>query len=147
MIESLSPLAQQGTNLAEPLRWVDWRGSGCVLVVEDDDFIRAVVSRTVVRFGFTAIEAGDGRQAVARFEADPGLYALVLLDFILPGIGGKDVLSRFRQLRPDIRVVVMSGIPRQEVLRQLADLGPAGFLPKPFTVESIARALRSAVEP
>jgi CheY-like chemotaxis protein len=138
--------APQPAGAVSPPRWFDWRGSGCILVVEDDEFIRTLVSRTVTRLGFITREANDGLRAVAQFAADPGLYTLVLLDFNLPGIDGKETLARLRRLRPDVRAILMSGLPRHEAMGQFSGRGPAGFLPKPFTIEAIASELRAVLE-
>lgn len=146
MNDCLPASAPQPSRADAPPRWLDWRGSGCILVVEDDEFIRTLVSRTVTRLGFVATEANDGLRAVAQFAADPGLYTLVLLDFNLPGIDGRETLARLRRLRPDVRAIVMSGLPRQEALGQFNGRGPAGFLPKPFTIQAISTELRAVLE-
>jgi two-component system cell cycle sensor histidine kinase/response regulator CckA len=120
--------------------------SGCLLVIEDDDAIRAVVTRTVTRLGFTASEASDGARAIAQFASDPGRYTLVLLDFMLPGMDGNQILARLRHIRPDVRVILMSGLSRQEATSQFDGQSLAGFLQKPFTLEALATELRAVIE-
>jgi two-component system cell cycle sensor histidine kinase/response regulator CckA len=146
MNECLSQAARHPAAAVAPPRWIDWRGSGCILVIEDDDAIRAVVTRTVSKLGFTSNQASDGPKAIAQFAADPGLYALVLLDFMLPGMDGRQILARLQQLRPDIRVILMSGLSRQEATSHLDGQSLAGFLQKPFSLEALATELRAAIE-
>lgn len=146
MNECLSPTAGHHAAAIAPPRWTDWRGSGCILVIEDDDAIRAVVTRTVSKLGFTSNQASDGPKAIAQFAADPGLYALVLLDFMLPGMDGRQILARLQHLRPDVRVIMMSGLSRQEATSQLDGQSLAGFLQKPFTLEALATELRAVIE-
>ncbi|HXQ81899.1 MAG TPA: response regulator [Opitutaceae bacterium] len=139
------PVGQPAKAAARP-PWSGWRGSGSILVVDDDDSIRSVVARTVTRLGFKVNQASDGRQAVAQFESDPGLHSLVLLDYKLPGMDGSEVLSRLRRARPDARVILMSGLSREEALEEFTDLGVSGFLQKPFTLEMLVAELRAALD-
>jgi DNA-binding response OmpR family regulator len=138
--------AQRPAAVSSPPRWIDWRGSGFILIVEDDEAIRTVVARTVTRLGFEANEAADGPAAIEQFASDPGRYTVVLLDFMLPGMDGRQILARLRHLRPDVRVILMSGLGRQDATSQLEGLGLAGFLQKPFTLEALALELRSVVD-
>ena len=135
----------QSPALGRP-RWLDWRGSGCILVVDDDAAIRMVITRTVARLGFTSSEAADGRQALEMFESDPGRYALVMLDFMLPGMDGLEILSRLQRKRPDVRVILMSGLGKPDGVGELAGLPPTGFLQKPFLLEALVAELRAVVD-
>jgi len=126
--------------------WLDWRGSGSVLVVDDEDAIRLVVSRAVAKMGFTANLASNGAQAVSLFKAEPSSYSIVLLDLKIPGTDSAEVMGTLRQLRPDIPVLLMSGCGSQDALARLAGLGVSGFLQKPFTLEELALRMRSALQ-
>ncbi len=117
-----------------------------MLVVDDDSAIRSVVSRTVGRLGITSSQAGDGEQALTLFQADPGRYALVLLDFMMPGMDGLEVLARLQKIKPDVHVILMSGLGRQDAVGQFSGLGISGFLQKPFPLEELAAEVRAAVE-
>jgi len=147
MTESSDPPAGQTARVAAPPAWPGWRGSGCVLVIDDDDSIRSVVARLVTRLGFTASQASDGQKAIAQFEEGPERYALVLLDFKLPVMDGSEVLSRLRRVKPDVRVILMSGLSRHEALEEFTGQGLAGFLQKPFTLDSLVSELRAAFHP
>jgi two-component system, cell cycle sensor histidine kinase and response regulator CckA len=143
-MNALSPPPAAG--VAAPTRWLDWRGSGRILIVDDDAAIRTVVARTVARIGFTSEQASDGPKAIAQFDLDPGAYALVLLDYLLPGMDGKEILSRFQRVKPGVRVILMSGLSRQESMGHFAGCGMAGFLQKPFPLEALVTELRAAIE-
>ena len=118
-----------------------------MLIVDDDSAIRSVVMRTVGRLGITSNQAGDGEQAIALFRANPERYALVLLDFMMPGMDGLEVLSHLQKIKPDVHVILMSGLGRQEAVGQFSGLGICGFLQKPFPLEELAGEVRAAVEP
>jgi CheY-like chemotaxis protein len=124
---------------------VERRSSGLVLVIEDDFAIRIVLSRALTRLGFTATLAADGAEALAQFRADPGQYALALLDFKLPGMTSEDILREIRSQRPDLPVILTSGYDRDEAMNRSGGMDVTSFLHKPFTVDSLATELRFAL--
>ncbi len=146
MSECPLPLAQQAAAVLAPPRWYEWRGSGCVLVVDDDNPIRTVVARALSKLGLTAREASDGQQAIELFQACPSLYTLVLMDLNLPGMDGTGILSRLQRIRPDVRVILMSGMSRTDALSQFDGRGLAGFLQKPFPLEALVGEMRAVLE-
>jgi len=116
---------------------------GDVLVVEDEETVRAVASAMLRLLGLRVEAAADGEAAVARFAAEPGRFRLVLLDLLMPGLTGEQTLVRLRAIRPDLRALLMSGYSEGDVLGRVG--GPAGrtaFLAKPFTREALERKLR-----
>ncbi len=117
--------------------------SARVLVVDDDDAVGLVLSRTLTRLGYDSDVAADGAQALTLFESEPAQYALVLLDFKLPGMDSSTVYRRLRVRRPDLPVILMSGYSREEALANSAGMELTGFLHKPFTRETLAAALGS----
>jgi DNA-binding NtrC family response regulator len=116
-------------------------------VIEDDVAIKIVLSRALARLGFTTAIAGDGAEALALFSGDPGQFALVLLDFKLPGMPSEDILREIRARRPDLPVVLTSGYDREEAMRRSNGMDVASFLHKPFTVESLATEMRNVLGP
>jgi CheY-like chemotaxis protein len=124
---------------------VERRGSGRVLVIEDDFAIRIVLSRALTRLGFTATLAADGPEALAQFSADPGQFALALLDFKLPGMTSEVVLREIRAQRPDLPVILTSGYDKDEAMNRSGGMEVTSFLHKPFTVDSLANELRFAL--
>jgi DNA-binding response OmpR family regulator len=115
-----------------------------VLVIDDDLAVGLVLSRAMARLGFKSEFGADGPKGLALFDVDPSVYALVLLDFKLPGMDSREVYHMIRAKRPDLPVVLMSGYNRQEALDKSAGLDFAGFLHKPFNMETLAAALRCA---
>jgi DNA-binding NtrC family response regulator len=131
---------------AAPLpAWLEWKGSGSVLVVDDDEAVRLVLLRTLMKIGFSVSVAGDGSEAVALFEADPSSFRLALLDYKLPGMHSKDVFAHLRSKRPDLPVILMSGYSREDAVDKDKGLDYACFLHKPFTVEVLATKVRHAL--
>ena len=135
---------------AEPLALTDqpteaWRGSGRVLVVDDEETVRAVAARILESLGFEIELAADGREAVEKFRAAPARYTLVLLDLTMPHFDGEETFRQLRHLLPGVRVVLMSGFNEQEAVSRFTGKGLAGFVQKPFEVGSLVAAVRSVL--
>jgi two-component system cell cycle sensor histidine kinase/response regulator CckA len=120
-------------------------GSGRILVIEDDAMIRTVLSRALVKLGFTATLAADGAEALPLFRADPSQFVAAILDFKLPGMTSAEVLCAVRSQRPDLPVLLTSGYDRDEAVNRSAGMNVTSFLHKPFTVDSLASELRLAL--
>ena len=114
-----------------------WRGTGRVLVVDDEASVRTVTRAFLQRRGFDVTDVADGLAALEAFRTDPDNYALVLLDLTMPGLGGEETFRALRELRPDLRVVLMSGYNEHEVTRLFVGRGLAGFLQKPFRADEL----------
>ena len=122
-----------------------WRGTGRILVVDDDAMVRTVARRLLESFGLTVDDVADGRTAIDRMSAEPAGYDAVLLDLTMPEISGPEVLARLRRIRPDLPVVVMSGYHEDDASKTLgATIN--GFVQKPFTPADLARRMRIAME-
>jgi two-component system cell cycle sensor histidine kinase/response regulator CckA len=125
--------------------WQDWRATGHVLVVDDDEAVRMVLTRTLARMGLTVSEAATGAEAVALFAAEPEKFSLVLLDYKLPGMDSRTVFGELRARKPGIRVILMSGYGQLEALGSSGGLDFAEFLHKPFTMAVLSAKLRAAL--
>ncbi len=110
---------------------------GTVLVVDDEESVRLVGMQALTMLGVTALGAADGQAAIELLRNHTGSLDLVLLDLTMPGLSGDETLRRLREIRPDLRAVIMSGFSEGEIMQRCADLGIAGYLPKPFDVASL----------
>ncbi|HEY3011895.1 MAG TPA: ATP-binding protein [Gemmatimonadales bacterium] len=126
----------------------DWRGSGVVLVVEDEDGVREVAQRMLQDFGFDTVAAVDGREALEIMDRVGDEVTAVLLDLSMPRMGGQETFRRLREARPDIPVILMSGYSEQVVVPQFTGGKPGltTFLQKPFLAEDLIGILRRMVE-
>jgi signal transduction histidine kinase/CHASE1-domain containing sensor protein len=119
-----------------------WQRSGTVLVVDDEECVRTVTEYVLATFGFDTVAAPDGEAALATFAAGPDRFVFVLLDLILPGISGRKVLARLREIRPTVRVLLVSGYSENDSASPFASDGLTAFLQKPYTRETLERKLR-----
>jgi PAS domain S-box-containing protein len=116
---------------------------GLVLVVDDEEQVRAFVGAAVCRNGYSAIAAADGAEAVAQCDGRWGILTAVVLDIIMPVMGGGEFLRELRRRRPDVRVVLTSGYSEAEARRLCADYEGCAFLQKPFTLQRLMEAIES----
>jgi len=120
------------------------RRAGLVLVVDDDEGVRDVAEGLLAEAGFRVETAESGAAALARVR-EGGVDA-VLLDLVMPGLSGADVLRALAAEQPDLPVVVASGYKRELAAERLGQAGAFAFVQKPFHPESLCAALGDALE-
>ncbi|MFH2052809.1 MAG: response regulator [bacterium] len=118
---------------------------GTILVVEDEATLRNLCSRMLSRLGYDPLVAGDGPQGIELFTRKHEEITCVILDLIMPGMNGLEVLDRIQSLKPGTRVIMTSGYHEQEIARRFADRGLAGFIQKPYVMADLARVLSEVV--
>lgn len=126
-------------------RTTGWRGSGTVLVVDDEETVRRVTTRMLKSLGFEVELAVDGLDGVHQFEVLGDQIRLVLLDLTMPRMDGEAAFREFRKMNPNVPVILMSGFNEQEVVSHFGASGLAGFLQKPFTVSMMEAKLHEAL--
>jgi PAS domain S-box-containing protein len=123
-----------------------WRGSGTVLLAEDDAAVRGLARAILEGSGFTVLAAANGQEAVELFRERGGAVVLALLDLKMPRLNGLEALARLRQLRPGLPAVLMSGYSEEEVAQQAAEQGGASVVQKPFSPAELVAILRQVLE-
>jgi two-component system, cell cycle sensor histidine kinase and response regulator CckA len=123
-----------------------WQHSGTVLVVDDEECVRTVTEYVIATFGFDTVAAENGEAALATFAAEPDRFVFVLLDLIMPGLSGQQVLTQLRRIRPDQRVLMVSGYSENDSASPFGSDGRTAFLQKPFTREVLERKLRTLLD-
>lgn len=116
-----------------------------VLVVDDEDAVRSVLVRALALWGYEADAAHDGETALVHLSRSPGQYACVLLDLTMPGIGGEATYRELKQINANVPVVLMSGYAPETAIESLTNHPPAGFLQKPFDLETLRATLQSTL--
>lgn len=123
---------------AEPPAEELW-GTGTILLVEDEDMVRAVAERALARQGYAIETASDGEEAL-EILTEGRAYDLVVSDVVMPNMDGPTMAREIRKTQPGLPILFMSGYA-EEQLRQSIDLDNVAFLPKPFSVQQIAEAV------
>jgi two-component system, cell cycle sensor histidine kinase and response regulator CckA len=114
-----------------------------ILVVDDDDSLRAMMAEHLRDLGFTVLEAADPVAALGIVGDASQTVDLVVTDLVMPKMSGPHFVERLRELRPKVRILRVSGYPRQHHPRLSADVP---FLQKPFTLEALETAVRAALD-
>ena len=115
----------------------DWSGGGCILLVEDEDMVRAVAERALARQGYTIVTASDGDEGLEIVKSGKHQFDLVVSDVVMPSMDGPAMAREIRKLHPALPVLFMSGYAEGQ-LRDEIDIEAMHFIPKPFSVRQIA---------
>src|SRR5207253_8559755 len=115
----------------------DLTGQGTVLLVEDEEGLRALNARGLVSRGFTVFEAGNGVEAMEALERQGGHVDLVVSDVVMPEMDGPALLKELRKRNPDIKVIFVSGYAEDAFQKSLPEGDRPNFLPKPFTLKQL----------
>ncbi|MGZ8474555.1 MAG: PAS domain S-box protein [Candidatus Deferrimicrobiaceae bacterium] len=121
-------------------------GTETVLLVEDEEVVRRLAREILTGHGYRVLDAGNGREALLISEAHRGEIHLMLTDVVMPKLGGRDLAERIRPLRPDMRILYMSGYTDDAILRHGVLEDGIPFLQKPFTPEGLSRKVREVLD-
>jgi len=128
---------------------VSWRGSGTVLLADDEEIVRVIGRRMLQHLGFEVILAADGREALECLElaARAGKpFVCVVLDLTMPHLDGFEVLQEIHARYAGLPVVLSSGYHEQDVLEKCRSEKPDGFVQKPYHVKELAAVLQEALK-
>ena len=123
----------------------DLTGSATILLVEDEEAVRAFASRALASRGYTVHEAGTGQEALAVMEETGGEVDLVVSDVVMPEMDGPSLLRELRRTRPDLKIIFVSGYAEDAFAKNLPEGEQFHFLPKPFTLKALATAVKDAL--
>jgi CheY-like chemotaxis protein len=140
------PLPRPGPTpvLPTPVPIVSLRGTETILLVEDEDSVRAVARHVLQRHGYAVIETARPEDALALADGTQAVD-LLLTDIVMPGVGGRALAAQFTARRPGTRVLFMSGYPAAAIGRhQMLERGLA-FLQKPFSAAALAEKVREVL--
>ncbi len=122
------------------------RGTGTVLVVEDEPMVRNVTVRALAGAGFHVRVASDGKQAISLDDAEVRRLDLVVTDMVMPGLGGAAVAEDLRRRHPSLPVLFVSGYPRDGVVIDSTPGRTSSFLSKPFTKEMLLTRVQELLD-
>jgi two-component system, cell cycle sensor histidine kinase and response regulator CckA len=121
-------------------------GSETLLLVEDEDLVRALADRVLRSFGYTCYQAQNADEALRLLDDQETRVDLLIADVVMPGMSGRELGDRLARLRPGIPVLYTSGFTGEDVIRRGMLEEGRPFLQKPFTPHELARAVREALD-
>ncbi|MFC1508486.1 PAS domain S-box protein [Candidatus Omnitrophota bacterium] len=119
---------------------------GTILVVDDEESVRAYACRVLEMLGFVVLSAKDGREGVELFSKYKDDITVVLLDMTMPHMDGKEAFSEMKRIKPDVSVILSSGYNEQEATSYFAGKGLAGFIQKPYQLDKLIAILSKALD-
>ena len=122
-------------------------GSETVLVVDDDPLVLVLCRRLLAQYNYDVLTADDGEEALEMCRGSHKPIHLALVDVVLPGISGLEMVRKLETVRPEIRVVLMSGYGASQIEEWCeTDLTNYGIVWKPFETKSLLRIIRNALD-
>ncbi len=128
-----------------PVRREAGSSGGTILLVDDDEVLTGVIREILESAGYQVLTAFNGREALEIYEAWRGDISLVMLDMIMPGMGGAETYRELRGMDPKVPVLIVSGYSLPDEIRDLLAQGCKGFLQKPFLIPELFNAIRQAI--
>jgi CheY-like chemotaxis protein len=121
--------------------------TGTILLADDDEVLSGLIREILEAAGYQVLTAFSGREAVAIYETWRDGIDLVLLDMIMPGMGGAETFKALKAMDPDVSVLIISAYSLPDEVRDLLAQGCKGFLQKPFQIPELFSTIRRAIRP
>ena len=120
----------------------DWHSTGTILVVDDEEMVRAILRRMLTEFGFSVLMASDGIEAIDLFRERHSEIDCILLDLTMPHMSGHETFEEIRKISEKVPVLLTSGYSEQHSIEEFADKGLSGFIQKPLGMAALSEKLR-----
>jgi two-component system cell cycle sensor histidine kinase/response regulator CckA len=137
---------KQEAKEPEKEKVADLTGSASILLVEDEEAVRAFAARALASRGYTVHEAGTGMEALEVMEETGGDVDLVVSDVVMPEMDGPSLLVELRKTRPDLKIIFVSGYAEDAFEENLPANEKFFFLPKPFTLKQLATTVKDVLD-
>lgn len=120
--------------------------AGTVLVVDDEDILRATSRDVLTQFGYRVLDAARGEEAIHLVEAHGDIIDCVLLDLSMPGLSGQETCQRLLQIKPDLKVIIVSGYDAEESMNGFLPGAIAGYCQKPYNLKALHAELQRVIQ-
>jgi CheY-like chemotaxis protein len=139
------PLAENVERKASEAPHEIPRGNGRILLVDDEEIVRNVASEMIQMLGYSVIVSSDGRDALEYYKDHFREIDLVVLDIVMPRLGGFDCFMGMKAVNPAIKAFAFSGYVINDEVNKMLEQGALGFVQKPFDVKSFSKAIQEAL--
>jgi CheY-like chemotaxis protein len=134
-------VAEEGSDEKKILK-----GSETILLIDDETMILDVGSKLLKKMGYTVLTANQGREAINIYKLHQDTVAIVILDLIMPEMGGGEVYDRLKQINPGVKVLLSSGYSLRGQAAEVLDRGCNGFIQKPFVANELSKKVRDIID-
>ena len=122
------------------------KGKGeTILIIEDETVLRKLISQVLTLNGYHVITAETGEKGLEIYAAEKEKISLIILDMIMPGMGGKLCMKEIVKVDPDAKVVIASGHTSVEAKKEISLMGAQGFIEKPYDFQDILKMISSVI--
>lgn len=121
-------------------------GPDTILLVDDEETILGLGDQVLSNFGYTVITAPDGESALEIYHEKKEKINLIILDLIMPGMGGRRCLEKLLKANPQAKVLIASGYSVNGPTKEALEAGAKGFISKPYDVRQMLKAVREALD-
>jgi len=122
------------------------KGTETVLFVDDEDMIVGIGEKTLKRMGYDVITAKNGKEAIALYKENKARVNIVVLDMIMPEMGGGETYDRLKEINPNVKVLLSSGYSIEGQANEILKRGCDGFIQKPFRMRMLSRKIREVLD-
>jgi CheY-like chemotaxis protein len=122
------------------------KGTGIILLVDDEPMILNVGRKILETLGYTIITAQDGTSAIELYKQSKKSIDLVILDMVMPEMGGGEVFDEIKKINPEVKVLLSSGYSLNGQASRIINRGCVGFIQKPFTIRDISSQLHKIID-
>ena len=121
-------------------------GKERILVVDDEEAVRTIIQRSLQHLGYEVVVARNGDEALELYSQRVGAYQLIIIDMIMPRMGGDELFEKLRAIDERVPVLIASGYSSDTRTRSILQNGGLGYIQKPFAVEELAREVRRCLD-
>ncbi|HTY25328.1 MAG TPA: ATP-binding protein, partial [Desulfomonilaceae bacterium] len=121
-------------------------GTETILLVDDEDFVRDLGAKFLTRAGYTVLKAASGPEAVELYLREGNRISLIILDIIMPEMGGDKCLEEILAINPDAKIVISSGAAVEGKTKETLESGARGFVSKPFQLRDMLKTVREVLD-
>ena len=122
------------------------KGKESILLVDDEDIIIDIGRQFLEVLGYTVLTARSGQEAIETFSRESGKIDLVILDMIMPTMGGGEAIQRIKAINPEARIILSSGYSIKGQAAEIMNRGCNGFIQKPYGLAELSQTIRKALE-
>ncbi len=131
------------TSLSSDIKENQLKGSGTILIVDDEEAIRVMAERVLGDAGYTVYAAADGEEALKIYQASGSSIDLVILDMVMPVLSGRETYMEMRKMNPELRVLLCSGYKYDERVQEVLEYPGVEFLNKPYTLSNLSNSIHA----
>ena len=140
-LPAIEKKSEREIEITKPLH----KGKGTILVVDDEEIIRNVAMDILHDLGYDVLLASSGKEGVKIYADKKYVIDLVILDMIMPEMGGKETFKKLKEINPDVKILISSGYAQDSLPEQFVDDGEAGFIQKPYNINEIAEIIKKVL--